>query len=110
VDKNINTVVYRCGFAETQDEYNELCDHLFLHLDQVEEILSKNRFLTGSQFTEADIRLFVILIRFDVAYYFLFKANIKVPLFFLFPIKHGQKYRSFPFLLLPFLFFSLFNQ
>jgi len=51
---------------------------LFEHLEKAEEILSRNRYLTGQEFTEADIRLFVTLIRFDVVYYTHFKANLQV--------------------------------
>ncbi|XP_077979528.1 glutathionyl-hydroquinone reductase YqjG-like [Glandiceps talaboti] len=73
----INGGVYRCGFAETQDAYDNAIILLFDHLDKVEEILSKNRYLTGDQFTEADVRLFATLYRFDTIYVGHFMCNKK---------------------------------
>lgn len=72
---NINNGVYRCGFATSQGAYMEAFGGLFQHLDKVEEILGKSRYLTGDHFTEADIRLFTTLIRFDKVYYVHFKCN-----------------------------------
>ncbi|KDD75622.1 hypothetical protein H632_c587p0, partial [Helicosporidium sp. ATCC 50920] len=72
---NINNGVYKCGFAQTQEAYDEAFESLFEALDKVENILSSNRYLTGSQLTEADIRLFVTLIRFDEIYVVYFKTN-----------------------------------
>lgn len=72
---NINNGVYRCGFATKYQPYEEAFDELFKHLDKVEEILSKSRYLTGKHLTEADIRLFTTLIRFDPVYYTHFKCN-----------------------------------
>jgi len=74
---NINNGVYRCGFAKSQEAYEEAYNHLFHALDQVEEILSKHRFLVGNQLTEADVRLFTTLIRFDAVYVTHFKCNEK---------------------------------
>ena len=73
----INNGVYRCGFASTQAAYEEAFTSLFKHLDQVEEILSKNRYIAGSALTEADVRLFTTLIRFDAVYVGHFKTNLK---------------------------------
>ena len=73
----INNGVYRCGFATTQVAYERAFDRLFNELDRVEEILSKNRYLTGDQITEADWRLFTTLIRFDAVYVGHFKCNLK---------------------------------
>ncbi|XP_067946559.1 glutathionyl-hydroquinone reductase YqjG-like [Watersipora subatra] len=63
--------VYGPGRAENQEEYDSAIEKLFTGLDKAEAILSKNRYLVGKQLTEADVRLFVVLIRFDVVYYFL---------------------------------------
>lgn len=72
---NINNGVYRCGFASTQQAYNKAFDRLFSELDKTESILSKQRYLTGNQLTEADWRLFTTLIRFDAVYVGHFKCN-----------------------------------
>ena len=73
----INNGVYRCGFATTQKAYEEAFDSLFKTLDVMEERLGRQRYLTGSQITEADWRLFSTLLRFDIVYYGLFKCNKK---------------------------------
>lgn len=72
---NINNGVYKCGFALTQEAYNEAYDNLFAALDQVEQSLSKQRYLVGEQMTEADWRLFTTLVRFDAVYVGHFKCN-----------------------------------
>lgn len=77
VYENINNGVYRTGFSTTQGTYEKAYNRLFNALDDVEEILSKQRYLTGDQITEADWRLFVTLIRFDVVYVGHFKCNKK---------------------------------
>ncbi|CAM2005379.1 glutathione S-transferase family protein [Acanthopleuribacter pedis] len=74
---NINNGVYRCGFATRQDAYEEAFTDLFRALDEVEEILGKNRYLTGSVLTEADWRLFTTLVRFDPVYVGHFKCNLR---------------------------------
>ena len=74
---NINNGVYRTGFAITQESYEKSYVRLFDTLDEMESILSKQRYLTGSQITEADWRLFVTLIRFDAVYVGHFKCNKK---------------------------------
>jgi len=72
----LNNGVYRAGFATTQVAYEEAYQGVFTMLDELEVRLGDGRaFLTGESFTEADIRLFVTLIRFDAAYYGLFKCN-----------------------------------
>jgi len=73
----INNGVYRCGFATTQAAYELAFDNLFNELDNVENILSKQRYLTGKKITEADWRLFTTLIRFDAVYVGHFKCNKK---------------------------------
>ena len=72
---NVNNGVYRAGFAKSQAAYEEAYDGLFSTLDWLEERLSKRRYLVGSQITEADWRLFPTLVRFDVAYFSIFKCN-----------------------------------
>lgn len=77
VYENINNGVYRTGFATTQASYEKAYNRLFDALDEMEDILSKQRYLTGEQITEADWRLFVTLIRFDAVYVGHFKCNKK---------------------------------
>ncbi len=72
---NINNGVYRAGFATTQDAYEEAFRGIFDALDQIEDILSQQRYLAGSTITEADWRLFTTLVRFDAVYYGHFKCN-----------------------------------
>jgi putative glutathione S-transferase len=72
---NVNNGVYRCGFARTQEAYEAAYDALFATLDELEALLGRQRYLAGRQITEADWRLFPTLVRFDVAYFSLFKCN-----------------------------------
>ena len=72
---NVNNGVYRCGFARSQAAYEEAYDALFATLDDIEARLGRQRYLVGNQITEADWRLFPTLVRFDVAYFSLFKCN-----------------------------------
>lgn len=74
--KNLNNGVYQAGFATTQQAYDEAYRSVFSALDELEARLADGRdYLHGSELTESDIRLFVTLIRFDAAYYGLFKCN-----------------------------------
>ncbi|QPT39578.1 Glutathione S-transferase, C-terminal domain [Oligella ureolytica] len=73
----LNNGVYKCGFATTQEAYEEAYVPLFETLDFLEEELSQSDYLVGNQLTEADIRLFPTLIRFDSVYYSHFKCNKK---------------------------------
>jgi len=73
----INNGVYRCGFATTQRAYSKAFNRLFDALDHVEVILADTRFLAGSAFTEADVRLFTTLVRFDAVYATHFKCNLR---------------------------------
>jgi len=72
---NINNGVYRCGFATTQEAYEEAYAQLFFALDAVEERLGGRRYLLGDRITEADWRLFTTLVRFDAVYVGHFKCN-----------------------------------
>lgn len=72
----LNNGVYKAGFASTQAAYDEAVAGVFDMLDRLEARLT-GRYLFGDRFTETDIRLFVTLIRFDAAYYGLFKTNIR---------------------------------
>jgi putative glutathione S-transferase len=72
---NINNGVYRAGFATTQAAYEEAFRNLFDALDEIEQILDRQRYVAGNVLTEADWRLFVTLIRFDAVYYSHFKCN-----------------------------------
>ncbi len=74
---NINNGVYRAGFARTQKAYDRAYDRLFNTMDELEDRLSKQRYLVGNQITEADWRLFTTLVRFDAVYYNHFKTNKK---------------------------------
>jgi glutathionyl-hydroquinone reductase len=77
VFENINNGVYRTGFATTQEAYEEAFLDVFATLDQVEERLSRQRYLAGERLTEADWRLFTTLLRFDAVYYSHFKCNLR---------------------------------
>jgi putative glutathione S-transferase len=71
----INNGVYRAGFATTQAAYEEAYREVFAELDYLDQHLAHNRYLLGDQLTEADIRLFTTLIRFDAVYHGHFKLN-----------------------------------
>ncbi|MGF1551079.1 MAG: glutathione S-transferase family protein [Paracoccaceae bacterium] len=73
----VNNGVYKAGFATTQDAYEEAVHPLFETLDWLEERLRAKRYLTGDRLTEADMRLFTTLIRFDAVYVGHFKCNIR---------------------------------
>lgn len=71
----VNNGVYRCGFAGTQEAYDAAYDRLFSALDWLEERLATQRYLVGDTITEADVRLFTTLARFDAVYHGHFKCN-----------------------------------
>ncbi|ROP42941.1 glutathione S-transferase family protein [Pseudokineococcus lusitanus] len=71
----INNGVYRCGFAGSQESYEKAYDRLFAALDVVSERLGTRRYLMGDTITEADVRLYTTLVRFDPVYHGHFKCN-----------------------------------
>ena len=71
----VNNGVYRCGFAGSQRAYDRAYDRLFAALDWLEERLARRRYLMGESITEADVRLFTTLARFDAVYHGHFKCN-----------------------------------
>ena len=71
----VNNGVYRCGFAGSQEAYGAAYDRLFVALDWLEERLTDRRYLMGDTITEADVRLFTTLARFDAVYHGHFKCN-----------------------------------
>jgi glutathionyl-hydroquinone reductase len=71
----VNNGVYRCGFAGAQDQYDAAYARLWEALDRLEERLGGRRYLMGDSITEADIRLFTTLARFDAVYHGHFKCN-----------------------------------
>lgn len=74
---HVNNGVYRCGFASTQSSYESAVAALFHALDVLEERLSRSRFLIGNELTEADLRLFPTLVRFDAVYFIHFKCSVR---------------------------------
>lgn len=72
---DVNNGVYRCGFAGDQDAYEKAYHQLWDRLDWLSDRLSTRRFLMGDQITEADVRLFTTLVRFDSVYHSHFKCN-----------------------------------
>ena len=74
---NVNNGVYRAGFATRQRPYEVACRKLFEALDQLEERLSKSRFLFDNRIVESDWRFFCTLVRFDVVYHGHFKCNLR---------------------------------
>ncbi|HFI0270836.1 TPA: glutathione S-transferase family protein [Streptococcus suis] len=74
---NINNGVYKAGFSTNQAVYEKEVKNLFAALDKLEEHLADKDYLVGNQLTEADIRLFTTLVRFDAVYFGHFKCNIK---------------------------------
>jgi putative glutathione S-transferase len=77
VYENVNNGVYRAGFATSQEAYEEAFRAVFRVLDELERRLSRQRYLVGSDITEADWRLFTTLVRFDAVYYSHFKCNLR---------------------------------
>ena len=73
----LNNGVYRAGFAHTQEAYDAAFDDVFETMDFLDARLAQQRYLCGEQQTEADWRLFPTLVRFDVAYHYAFKCNLR---------------------------------
>lgn len=73
--RDVNNGVYRCGFAGSQAAYEDAYERLFSRLDEVSERLETRRYLVGDHITEADVRLFTTLVRFDPVYHGHFKCN-----------------------------------
>lgn len=73
----MNNGVYRAGFATSQQAYESAFDDVFAELDHLEQHLGSHRYLAGEYLTEADVRLFTTLIRFDAVYYSHFKCNLR---------------------------------
>jgi putative glutathione S-transferase len=74
---NVNNGVYKAGFARSQQAYEEAFDALFATLDELEDRLAGRRFLVGDRLTEADVRLYTTLVRFDSVYHGHFKCNLR---------------------------------
>ena len=92
--ENVNNGVYKAGFASSQLAYEEAVEQLFDEMRSIDELLSDGReFLFGNNLTETDIRLFVTMVRFDAAYFGLFKCNL-APLSF-FKNLHAHTKRMF---------------
>ena len=75
VYRDVNNGVYRCGFAGAQEAYERAYGRLFARLDWLSERLERRRYLVGDTITEADVRLFTTLVRFDAVYHGHFKCN-----------------------------------
>jgi putative glutathione S-transferase len=73
----VNNGVYRAGFATSQGAYEQAFDEVFAELDALEALLSEKRYLTGEYLTEADVRLFTTIVRFDAVYHGHFKCNLR---------------------------------
>ncbi len=72
-----NNGVYRCGFAKSQEAYDDAIGEVTESFDRVDRILQNQRYIAGDRFTEADVRLFVTLLRMDEVYAVYFKANTR---------------------------------
>lgn len=73
----VNNGVYSAGFATTQHAYEEAFDQVFGELDHLEALLGRQRYLAGEYLTEADVRLFTTIVRFDAVYFGHFKCNLR---------------------------------
>jgi putative glutathione S-transferase len=73
----VNTGVYKAGLATTQASYDQAVEAVFTTLDALDERLARRRFLLGDMLTEADVRLYPTLARFDAVYYQMFKCNLR---------------------------------
>jgi len=73
----VNNGVYRAGFAAAQEPYEKAAHQVFETLDKIDAHLGEHEYLCRDQFTEADLRLFPTLARFDVAYHYAFRCNLR---------------------------------
>jgi len=73
--RDVNNAVYQAGFATRQGTYERAFHRLFTRLAELDERLVTRRYLVGDRITEADIRLFTTLVRFDAVYHNLFRCN-----------------------------------
>ncbi|WP_268796964.1 glutathione S-transferase family protein [Pseudomonas huanghezhanensis] len=73
----VNNGVYRAGFATSQGAYEQAFDEVFAELEALEAVLGEKRYLCGDYLTEADIRLFTTIVRFDAVYHGHFKCNLR---------------------------------
>jgi len=73
----VNNGVYKAGFARSQEAYEDAVINVFKKFDELEERLEHSRYLFGDKITESDVRLYVTLARFDIAYYNAFNVNLK---------------------------------
>ena len=78
VYNQIDNGVYKCGFAQSQEAYDESMDLLFSGLQKAEEMLEGRNYLVGEKMSFVDLRLFMTLIRFDPVYVVYFKTNLKM--------------------------------
>ena len=78
VFREVNNGVYKAGFARKQKAYDRAYNMVFNRLDWLEERLANQRYLFGDRLTESDVRLYVTLVRFDCAYYPVFRLNKKL--------------------------------
>ena len=76
--REVNNGVYKAGFARKQKAYDRAYNMVFNRLDWLEERLANQRYLFGDRLTESDVRLYVTLVRFDCAYYPVFRLNKKL--------------------------------
>lgn len=67
--------IYQAGIAETQEEYEKYYDLVFEALDELDKTLGQRKYLLGDSVTQADVRLYTVLVRFDIIYYFAFRLN-----------------------------------
>jgi putative glutathione S-transferase len=77
IGPRVNGGVYRAGFARTQEDYDGAVVDLFDALDQLDRHLDRRIWLAGEQLSEADLRLFATLVRFDAAYYGALNCNLR---------------------------------
>ncbi len=77
VYRQINNGVYQAGFARSQSAYDRAVSGVFAGLERAESMLERSRYLAGNQLTEADVRLFTTLVRFDLVYHTHFKCNVR---------------------------------